>query len=722
MFQLTRQKLKVIQYLQAILPMILLLLIILGVGMIWFIPSLQQMHIDLRKRLSKDLVRSAWSLAQALEQQVQLGQLTEEEAQDLFLEQILTLRYGQDMKDYYWVHKTSGEIVAHPYTATGSVDLSKHMALNGKPVLDAMDDIVKSPAHEGFVEYNWQWKDANSRDHKISFVKLFEPWELVIGSGFYLRDTRMEFEQLSNNFAKWLIIFGLVLTVLILLIIRKTIHHSLLLSQKDNEIRTNERRFSNMADYVDHGIAIFQDRELAFCNKRLCDMIGTSFDKVGQKENQDSTKVSQLFASFKQAVHGVQENSGNQSLDMEYPISDDKTRFLSLRCTHNPEDQQSYLLVFDRTDTRLQEQELYRLSKIIRECPLSVIITDTNGLIEFANRFTGEVSGYSTTEMLGKKTSMFKSDQMPQNVYEDLWTTVGRGETWTGELLNRHKNGSLFWEYAVIAPLKNSHGEIERYFSIKADISNLKSLERELMMAKGKAEESDRVKSTFLNSISHEIRTPLNAITGVTGYLFNELPDNEDFRSCRTMIDDSVQTFINLLNDLIYLSELRKDEVFADYDYGNVDNMLEDVLKQFTADPDIKPKEGIEVLTDFDPAFENKLIFTDSKKLKQLLREFLSNASKFTEAGSITLGYRLDGDTLVFFVKDTGKGISEEDKPHVFKMFYHGNTHFVTQHKGTGVGLNLALEISSLMGGKIWFESDLNRGTTFYVSGVCNLQ
>jgi len=717
----SRRHLKVTQYLLAILPMTLLLVIILGFGLMWFFPSLQQMHLDLRKNLSKDLVRSAWTLADSLESQVEQGKITREEARDLFLFQIQSLRYGPEMKDYFWAQLRNGKVIAHPYQ--DAIDLSKYRDSEGRLVTETMNQIANSKAGEGFLEYDWQWKDDHSRQEtKISFVKLFEPWDLVIGSGFYIHDAQKEFVGLTNEFARWMVILGLILLLLIMIAIRKTIHRTLLLAQKDQEIRISQHRFTNMAEHVDHGMAIFQGKELVFCNRRLCDILGTRFDPEESLEHGESTKVADLFAQCKRELAREAAQGSHLSTEVNYTTPQGRERFLDIRYAHSSEDKQSYMLVLDRTSIRQQEQELYQLSKIIHECPLSVVITDPDGKIEFANRFTSEVSGYSTTEMLGKKSSMFKSDQMPQSVYEDLWQTITSGNTWTGELLNRRKDDKLFWEYAVIAPLKSNDGSIERYFSIKADISNLKALEQDLTVAKDRAEESDRIKTSFLNSISHEIRTPLNAITGITGYLFNELPDNEDFRSCREMIDESVTSFTNLLNDLIYLSDLKKDVVFSNYNYANVDHLLDQVIKTFLANPDHAPKQEVRVLTNYDAAFSNKLIFSDPVKLSQLLGEFLANAAKYTDAGSITLGYNLKGDSLIFFVEDTGKGISDEDKPHVFKMFYHGNTHFVTQHKGTGVGLNLAVEIASLMGGKIWFESELGKGTTFYVSNVCKVQ
>lgn len=180
----------------------------------------------------------------------------------------------------------------------------------------------------------------------------------------------------------------------------------------------------------------------------------------------------------------------------------------------------------DITERKSANELILKLSKSVEQSPAIVIITDKKGNIEYVNSKFPQITGYSKEEIIGKHINILYSDQMPEEMFKELWETIESGEIWSGEFQNRRKNGELFWERTLISPLRNEAGEIINFIATKEDITYRKLIEEELYNAKERAEKSDRLKSAFLANMSHEIRTPLNSIIGFSDLLkdseFNE--------------------------------------------------------------------------------------------------------------------------------------------------------------------------------------------------------
>ncbi|HBY01174.1 MAG TPA: hypothetical protein DEG92_01270, partial [Rikenellaceae bacterium] len=155
------------------------------------------------------------------------------------------------------------------------------------------------------------------------------------------------------------------------------------------------------------------------------------------------------------------------------------------------------------------EESALKLTKAVIQSPVSVIITDKNGNIEFVNPKFSEVTGYSYEESIGENPRILKSGKQSDEVFRDLWHTISSGKEWRGELENKKKNGDFYWEDISISPILNEYGKIVNYVAVKEDITDRKKLITDLIAAKERAEESDRLKTAFLQNISHEIRTPM---------------------------------------------------------------------------------------------------------------------------------------------------------------------------------------------------------------------
>jgi PAS domain S-box-containing protein len=162
----------------------------------------------------------------------------------------------------------------------------------------------------------------------------------------------------------------------------------------------------------------------------------------------------------------------------------------------------------------LEDESIRKLSRAVEQSPVSIVITDTDGFIEYVNPVFYELTGYTRDEVLGKNPKILQSGMVPKEDYVDLWETILSEHIWKGEFINKKKNGELYFESATIAPVLDSDGQITHFVAIKQDITKNKKYEQDLIDAHEKARESDILKAAFLQNMSHEIRTPMNAIQG----------------------------------------------------------------------------------------------------------------------------------------------------------------------------------------------------------------
>ena len=215
----------------------------------------------------------------------------------------------------------------------------------------------------------------------------------------------------------------------------------------------------------------------------------------------------------------------------------------------------------DITEQKQAQEKILKLSKGIEQSPATIVITDPDGTIEYVNPKFCETTGYSEAEAIGQNPRILKSGNVPAHVYRNLWNTIISGNVWKGEFQNRRKDGSLFWETATITGIKNEKGLITNYIAIKEDITERKKMQIELIQAKEKAEESDRLKSAFLANMSHEIRTPLNSIIGFAELLgdpdFDEVQKSEFIRT----IVDNGNSLLLIISDIMDFSMLESHQL-----------------------------------------------------------------------------------------------------------------------------------------------------------------
>lgn len=234
----------------------------------------------------------------------------------------------------------------------------------------------------------------------------------------------------------------------------------------------------------------------------------------------------------------------------------------------------------------------------------------------------------------------------------------------------------------------------------------------DLEIAKEKAEESDKLKSAFLANMSHEIRTPMNAIIGFSN-LIND-PDLEDNSRAEItqLIKKNSHNLLNLIDDIIDISKLESDQLKIKEKKCNVSQILNDILTEF--EDVIQDNDKVNVHVSEEILHNQLHIITDPFRLFQILKNLFSNALKFTEHGIVEFGYKIENENLHFFVKDTGIGLSSEQQKQIFARFTKIENNKMKIYRGTGLGLTITKSLVELLGGKIWVNSEINKGSTFY--------
>ncbi len=374
------------------------------------------------------------------------------------------------------------------------------------------------------------------------------------------------------------------------------------------------------------------------------------------------------------------------------------------------------------SDLEKSTLEFKKLSLAIEHAEVTVMITKPDGEIEYANPYFFKSTGYSYEETVGGKPSMFKSGNHSSDFYLNMWKTLSSGKIWKGELQNKKKNGELHWESTTISPILDSSGEISHFIAVREDITKKKEINSNLLLAKQEAEKATEAKSRFLATMSHEIRTPMNAIIGLSYLALNTNLDPKQLDYI-TKIDNSAKSLLKIINSILDFSKIEAGELFIE----NINFNLESVINTVSDFISIKAYEkGLEFIISVGDNVPLNLI-GDQYRLGQILTNFCNNAVKFTNKGEIILKISSISEDkenveLLFAIKDTGIGIKESEKDKLFKAFQQADISTTRNFGGTGLGLVISKNLAELMNGKTWFESEENKGSTFYYSGVFKKQ
>lgn len=404
-----------------------------------------------------------------------------------------------------------------------------------------------------------------------------------------------------------------------------------------------------------------------------------------------------------------------------------------------------------------------------------VSISDAKGDIIYANDKFCEISKYSREELLGKNHRILKSGKQPEGLFVGMWKAISEGRVWKGEIINKAKDGSLYWVDTTITPFKGVDGKIEKYVSIRFEITisknqmqelaiqseelqvqqeelrqmneeleeqaqNLKQQQEELQITNEELEEqtqsleiknqeieaskndieqktkqleiSSKYKSEFLANMSHELRTPLNSLLILSKDLAENSKNNLD-----AIQVESAEIIYKSGHDLLVLINEVLD--LSKIEAGKMSINIEDVsLQDFANDLTREFKhhaeqKGLNLKCKVDNQLP-EFIRTDLQRLNQILKNLLSNAIKFTENGSVSISIDKNSEnTVIISVVDTGIGIPEDKQMAIFEAFQQADGGTSRKYGGTGLGLSISRELAKLLGAEIKLSSILNEGSTF---------
>lgn len=370
----------------------------------------------------------------------------------------------------------------------------------------------------------------------------------------------------------------------------------------------------------------------------------------------------------------------------------------------------------DITDKKKTEYKLKVLSNAIQHSPACVIITNLEGRIEIVNPSFTQITGYTPEDVIGKDISLLHSESM--ETFQDIINTVIDGKDWQGEFQNKKKNGEKYWELASISAVKDDENKITHFVVISEDITSRKKSEKELIDAKEKAEESNRLKTAFLANLSHEIRTPMNAIIGFSNLLLDEDMSHEEKEKLNNLINDNSQNLLKLIDDVIDISKIQSGDIQLNNTTCYLNKLLLDLYVTFSIQIENDTRKDIHLSMNKGSKNKDLSIITDPVRLKQILYNLIENAVKFTTKGFVEFGYSIieEENKIQFYVIDSGIGISGEKFDMIYDLFRQADESFTREYGGTGIGLTIAKKIVDHLGGEIWVQSTPKQGTNIYFS------
>jgi PAS domain S-box-containing protein len=373
-------------------------------------------------------------------------------------------------------------------------------------------------------------------------------------------------------------------------------------------------------------------------------------------------------------------------------------------------------LIRDVSERKVSQERLLTLSRAVEQVPVSIVITDTGGVILWVNPHFTSVSGWSPEEAIGRKPSILRSGHHPPEFYRDLWETIAAGRLWKGEMRNRRKDGTLFWESVSISPVTDDGGRVSHYVAVKEDVTSRRLLEDQFRQA-----QKMEAIGTLAGGVAHDFNNLLTVITGFTELTAAKMGPADPNRPYAEEVLKASRRAADLTRQLLAFSRrqvLQPKEV----DLNGIVRGMEKMLGRLLG-------EDVRVRLDLAPGLRRTV--ADPGQVEQVILNLCVNArDAMPEGGTLFLSTRNEdvtpdvaaatpglpeGPHVSLAVRDTGTGMTEDVKARIFEPF------FTTKPvgKGTGLGLATVFGIVRQSGGQVYVESAPGAGSTFRILLPC---
>lgn len=416
-----------------------------------------------------------------------------------------------------------------------------------------------------------------------------------------------------------------------------------------------------------------------------------------------------LFRRRMDVYKRVIENNSIEENDTYFPLSGKHVHQIS----YSPSENQVIDLYIDTTDILKNKNQINDFENFfslisqfakIGYTKFNIITCEGYANKQWKINFN-ERENKPLTKIIGVYSTLYEEDRKKVlDFYEKA--KEGKAKHFSDEVRVINKNNSSEWKWikmSIILTKYDPESHNIELIGVNYDISQSKQVEKELTMARNKAMTMDRLKSAFLANMSHEIRTPLNAIVGFSNLLVDS-NDPMERNEYVNILNENNELLLQLISDILDLSKIEAGTFEFVFNNVDIDQLCDDIVRS----SQLKVKDKVKIT--FDSNSNGSIIVSDRNRLHQILSNFINNAIKFTEKGSITIGYDINGNTVKFYCKDTGIGIKKEQQSSIFERFVKLNNFA----KGTGLGLAICQSIVQQMNGEIGVDSEPEKGSTFW--------
>lgn len=525
----------------------------------------------------------------------------------------------------------------------------------------------------------------------------------------------------------------------------------------ENQLRDNEIKYKTVADYNYDWEYWLDTNKKYIYNSPSCERItGYSIDELGDDL---TTTINMIHHADKETVYKHYNEElyhRNELENIEFRIitKHGEIKWISHICRKVYDENKNIIGIRgsnrDITEEKKYKIELEKRSLAIEQSPVSIVITNPDGTIEYVNPMFTKVTEYAYDEIIGQNPRILKSGEQSDEFYKNLWSTITAGKTWAGVFHNKKKNGELYWDSSIVSPIKNEEGKITHFIATKEDITedvtneaelkkyreNLedlvkqrtgeldtvnkelklqldrsKILEKQLQESLSKEKEINELKTRFIATVSHEFRTPLSALLSSSQMIqrYSKNWSEEKLKQHYNRIESTVKYLTHILDDVLTISRADREILKNNPELCDINELINSFVE------DIKPQltEKHQLILDINCNKDE--INIDRNLLRHIIINLLSNAVKYSpNGGKIELTAECSEGQLIISIRDQGLGISEDEIKYIFDPFFRANNSVGIQ--GTGLGLNIVKRALEILKGEISVESKENVGTTFFVN------